>query len=226
MKEHTNWQIQCIMTFIGGFMGGYSIINHSDLFSCAQTTNMASIALSAAGKPDPDWIFRIICLLIYISGLSLTVLISRKKRLNLKIFSIILDVLVLFLMGFIPETINPFIASAPLFFAASVQWCAFSGANGFTSSSIFSTNNLRQFVTSMTEYCCSNDEHALQKGKYFGSMLFSFYLGVVISFFGSQSMGIISSWLAFFPLSISLILVLKNETEKSEIERKKIRIPA
>ena len=31
------------MTLIGGFFGGYAILNHSDLFGSAQTGNMISL---------------------------------------------------------------------------------------------------------------------------------------------------------------------------------------
>ena len=85
------------MTLIGGFFGGYAILNHSDLFGSAQTGNMISLTMAAVGHPDEQWLYRILGLLIYIVGLTSTVFIShRLKPSQQKHFSIVLDGLVRF----------------------------------------------------------------------------------------------------------------------------------
>ena len=45
------------MTLIGGFMGGYAILNRHDVFGSAQTGNMISLAMDAVGHPDEQWFF-------------------------------------------------------------------------------------------------------------------------------------------------------------------------
>lgn len=207
------------VTLIGGFMGGYAILNHNDLFGSAQTTNMISLAMTAAGHPDGQWLYRILGLLVYIAGLTSTVFISHKlKPSQQKQFSIVLDGLVLFAIGFLPKDLNIFVATFPIFFATAFQWCTFKGADGYTSSSIFSTNNLRQCTTSFAEYLCSHDSEALRKGKYFGKVLFFFHTGVVIAFISCNYLGIRGSWpgIIFAVTALSYCYAVENRKEPAK----------
>ncbi len=195
------------MTLIGGFMGGYAILNRHDVFGSAQTGNMISLAMDAVGHPDEQWLFRLIALVIYIVAIASTVFISHKiSKYNLKKLSIFIDGIVLLAIGFFPEEMNPFVALFPIFFATAFQWCSFKGADGFTSSSIFSTNNLRQCTTGFTEYLCSKDEQSLRRGIYFGKVLICFYAGVAISFLACQALDLKGSWIGMIPVVTALIL--------------------
>ena len=69
---------------------------------------------------------------------------------------------------------DPFIALYPVFFATAFQWCSFKGADGFNSSCIFCTNNLRQCTTGFAEYLYSKDSEALRRGIFYGKVLLSF----------------------------------------------------
>ena len=144
------------MTLIGGFMVGYGVINRHDILGSAQTGNMVSLAMDAVGHADEEWFFRIIALIIYVASVSLTVILSHKiSKMSQKRLSILIDGAVLLIIGFYPAEMNPFVALFPIFFATAFQWCSFKGADGFASSSIFCSNNLRQCVTGFTEYLCS-----------------------------------------------------------------------
>lgn len=218
MKEKRERWIHLNMALIGGFMGGYAILNHCDLFGSAQTANMISIALNTAGKADSNWLVRIIGMFVYASGLMSTVFIPFKiKKINMKLFSAIVDAAALILIGFFPADLNHFLALYPLFFATSVQWCAFKGADGFVSSSIFSTNNLRQCVTSFAEYFCTRDAEALHKGKFFGKVLIFYHIGVMASFFLSRTFGLKASWAALVPVGTALFLVWEESESRGNV---------
>ena len=208
MTQYDNMErwIHQNMAVIGGFMGGYAILNHHDLFGSAQTANMISIAMDAAGRLDADFFVRVLGLLVYMAGLASTVILP-KLNINLKLFSVCLDAAALVLVGLLPGGLNDFIALYPLFFASSVQWCSFKGADGFVSASIFSTNNLRQFTTSFTEYFCSRDREALRKGKFYGKVLFFFHSGVAAAFLSCQAFGLKGAWIGLIPVCSALVLV-------------------
>ena len=200
------------MTLLGGFIGGYAILSHDDLFGSAQTTNMISLVIGAAGGPDSEWLARFFGLLVYIAGLASTVLISHKiNKEQQKRFSIILDALVLFFVAFLPKDLDIFIATYPLFYVTSFQWCTFKGADGFVSSSIFSTNNLRQCITGFSEYLCSHDTEALRKGIYFGKVLLSFYVGVLFAYISCSTLGTKGSWPGIIFTGTALILSYCHE---------------
>lgn len=195
------------MTLIGGFMVGYGVINRHDILGSAQTGNMVSLAMDAVGHVDEQWLFRIMALVIYIASLSLTVIISHKvSKMNMKRLSILIDGIALLAVGFCPAEMNSFVVLFPIFFATAFQWCSFKGADGFASSSIFCTNNLRQCVTGFTEYFCSKDEESLHRGIYFGKVLLCFYGGVAVSFLGTQVLNLRSSWVGLLPVAIAFVL--------------------
>jgi len=111
------------------------------------------------------------------------------------------------IVAFLPSDLNDFIALYPLYFAMAIQWCSFKGGDGFTCSTIFSTNNLRQFTTSMTEYLCSKDPDALRKWKFFASVLLCFHFGVIISYLSCKNFGHTGSLVCFLPVFSGFCLV-------------------
>lgn len=111
------------------------------------------------------------------------------------------------IVAFLPSDLNDFIALYPLYFAMAIQWCSFKGGDGFTCSTIFSTNNLRQFTTSMTEYLCSKDPDALRKWKFFASVLLCFHFGVIVSYLSCKNFGHTGSLVCFLPVFSGFCLV-------------------
>jgi uncharacterized membrane protein YoaK (UPF0700 family) len=199
------------MALVGGFIGGYAILNHDDLFGSAQTANMITLALEIAGRNRHDFLIRLIGLFIYIAGLCCTVLLPKLFNVNKKLVSVVIDAAALITVALIPESTNDFVALYPLFFATAFQWCSFSGAEGYTSASIFSTNNLRQFITSLTEYLCSGDATAHRKWKLYGMVLLFFHVGVAASYISSSFWGLRSSFICLIPLVSAAVLILKEQ---------------
>ena len=195
-------RLHLTVTFIGGFMGCYAIFNRCDVFGSAQTGNLISFVMDLTGHSDPHMFFRFSALLIYIFAMVATVL------------------------GFLPEDMDPFIALYPVFFATAFQWCSFKGADGFNSSCIFCTNNLRQCTTGFAEYLYSKDSEALRRGIFYGKVLLSFYLGVAVCFLFCQRFHLTGAWAGLLPVCAALVLVneervlsREKETEKEEVLR-------
>ena len=95
------------------------------------------------------------------------------------------------------------------------------GADGFASSSIFCSNNLRQCVTGFTEYLCSKDEQSLHRGIYFGKVLLSFYGGVAVSFLATQILDLKASWIGILP-TVSAFLLCNVEYGRCKVKKEDI----
>lgn len=218
-------RLHLTVTFIGGFMGCYAIFNRCDVFGSAQTGNLISFVMGLAGHDDPHMFFRLSALLIYILAMVLTVFLSHKlQKTTLKLVSILIDGLAFVLLGFLPKDLDPFVALYPVFFATAFQWCSFKGADGFNSSSIFSTNNLRQCTTGFAEYLYSKDSEALRRGIFYGKVLLSFHLGVAICYLFCSRFQLTAAWAGLLPVCVALGFVyeehaLSREHEKEEILR-------
>ena len=68
----------------------------------------------------------------------------------------------------------------PIFFAMSVQWSSFRGAQNFYSSTIFSTNNTKQASLALAEYLCNKSHEQLKRMGFFLSTLLCFHIGAAI----------------------------------------------
>lgn len=224
-KADLERRLHLTVTFIGGFMGCYAIFNRCDVFGSAQTGNLISFVMDLAGHSDTHMFFRFSALLIYILAMVSTVFLSHKlQKTTLKLVSVLIDGLALILLGFLPEDLDPFVALYPVFFATAFQWCSFKGADGFNSSSIFSTNNLRQCTTGFAEYLYSKDSEALRKGIFYGKVLLSFHLGVAMCFLFCSRFHLAGAWAGLFPVCIALAFVyeeraLSRAAEKEEVLR-------
>lgn len=218
-------RLHLTVTFIGGFMGCYAIFNRSDVFGSAQTGNLISFVMDLAGHTDAEIFFRFSALLIYILAMVSTVFLSHKlQKTTLKLVSVLIDGAALILLGFLPKDMDPFIALYPIFFATAFQWCSFKGADGFNSSSIFSTNNLRQCTTGFAEYLYSKDSEALRRGIFYGKVLLSFHLGVVVCFLFCNRFHLAGAWAGLLPVCVALVFVyeeyaLSRAADKEEVLR-------
>lgn len=211
-KEQLKKYLHFVMALTGGFLGAYTLLNHHDLFGNAQTSNMIYIAMDLVGHNIGDFLLRIMDLAVYAFGFACTVLIPKYTKLNLQVCSIIINVIAGMIICLIPSSVNDFAALCPVLFATSFQWNSFKGAEGFVSSTIFSTNNLRQFTTSFTEFLCDKDHEHLRKTKFYGGVLLSYHFGVAVSFILYLYLGTKGGWFCIFPsLAALTLLAIQND---------------
>ena len=204
--------IHHLMAFCGGLMGVYSIAGRMGVFAAAETANMIEIVCDIVGKDNLQFAYRVGALLIYSLAMVIHTVMSRMTRLDLRIISLALDALAALALSLIPIDIDPFVALYPLFFASAYQWCSFNGAEGYTCSTIFSTNNLRQAVTAATDWLIlpKEDERSHKSGEkavFFGGTLLAFNGGVAIGYIAYSIIGNVSVLLSLIPILVVLGLI-------------------
>ena len=178
-SERKTWILHRLACTAGGFTGGYIVLK-TGLFANAQTLNMLSMVTASFDRQWHKLILFSGALVLYASAVFLCVVIQKKTSFDTKRVSLLISSAGLLFYTFIPMQINGYAVLYPSFFMMSLQWVAFSEAyHGFNSSTIFSTNNLRQTVYSLGEYLFDRDPSQLERGLFFlGSLLF-FHLGVL-----------------------------------------------
>ena len=219
-KDKETRRIHYAMAVIGGFFGGFAILMHHNLLSNAQTSNMMSLVIGVLGRNPWQVFLHVGSLVIYMLGLSLTVWLPRYTKWKLSLCSVVIDGLALVAIAFMPEGTDDFVAMYPIFLAMSFQWNSFLGADGYVSSTIFSTNNLRQFTTSMVGFLCDKERHYLHKASFFGGTLLFFHIGVAIVFCSTRCFGTKGALCGFFPLLLAAILIIRDleNISKSNIQ--------
>lgn len=194
---------QCIhynMAMCGGFLGAYAILNRCDVLGNAQTSNLIHLALDILGRDVKQIIIRIIAVCLYICGTSVTVLIPKYTRWNLRVCSVLVDMAAVSILFFIPKNVNHVLALYPIFFAMAFQWNVFADICGYISSTIFSTNNVRQMSISFTKYFCDGKKEDAKRGRFYAGVLLFYHIGVAVSFLAWKWIGIKGVYICMFPL--------------------------
>lgn len=180
MKQYDFYR-HLVFASVGGFFGAYAVLAHGALAS-AQTLNLIMMTLDTANHMYNQTLMCLGCLLVYMAGVASTVIIPHCFGLKMCYVSPIISTICAIISAFLPSDIPPIIALYPIFFAMSVQWSTFQGTNGFTTATIFSTNNLKQLTLALTERMVNHDKKQKKKIITFASMLLAFHVGVFLSF--------------------------------------------
>lgn len=210
------------MAVVGGFIGAYALLTRHDVFGNAQTSNMIWLAMCILGRNWGDVLIRLGGLAIYVLGIVTVTLWPRITKIDVHFLAVAIDGVCLLCLGMLPKEMNIVISLYPVFYAAAVQWCAFPGVYGYNCSTIFSTNNLKQFTTASVEYICTKDAKFAQKAKFYGSVLLSYHLGVMAEFVLYQRFQILSAYfgLIFVAVTTGFVLVEQKRLKKLQPDNK------
>lgn len=211
MKSNKDLILHSIMCSIGGFLGGYAVLCRGNLGS-AQTINMIDIVLGIAGRNSNEFLLRLIGLFLYIMGIEIVVLLSKKTNINLQRYSILVEMAGFLILAIIPEHINNVAGILPIFFILSTQWSVFHGERGHNSATVFSTNNLRQMLLALNEYAFGRDKKQFNKALYYMNTLFWFHINIAVSFFAVKYFSIYASLFGFvYAIPALAITFIKDE---------------
>ena len=220
MKKSLQRYIHFNMSLIGGFFGGFAIVSFGSVFGNAQTVNMISVVLEIIGHNFISVLQRIIAVLLYFGGFALSVVLTRYTHINTKYLSLAFHFAAVILIALLPDNLPMMFYVYPVFFTVPFQWSVFSGADGFASSTIFSSNNFRQFSVALTEYFCTKNNDFLIKAKFYGKTLLSYHFGVLLSASAAVFLGRNGIFVLFLPLLTAAVLITLQSEKPLCIKRK------
>lgn len=87
------------VSMIGGFMGGYTILNFSDIFPNAQTGNLIRLVLNVTQGDFSAIGFMVLLFVIYAAGNVFYAVVRRHIRISMKIVSFIVTSVTIALVG-------------------------------------------------------------------------------------------------------------------------------
>ena len=204
------------IAFIGGYMGVYPVIYVAKAFASAQTANQISLLVALANGDIKQFILRTLGLIVYCLPIIYTTLTINKKK-DLKKIAIIVDIIDVFILWLLPDSVPALLALLPNFFAMSLHWCSFNGAYGFVAAPIFSTNNTRQWLSSVVEVYINKNKGFRQKMNFYGYTLLSFNVGVLLCALLSKALHRASILLTLMPLLVAICL---NYQLRKELTKK------
>lgn len=210
MHERKETAVHHAMALSGGFFGMYALMIRSATFGSSETSNLIYLVVAGLSGSLHSFLIRFGALACYIAGIVFATLAPKiLKKPDFRYVSIGTGILACLLLAQLPEEMDPVLALYPMFFATAVQWLAFTGAAGYNSATIFSTNNLRQCFASLSEYLYERKPEQKRKCAFYAGTLLCFHLGAIycwgcLHFFGVQS---IYACLPLLALPLSMMAV-------------------
>lgn len=209
-EEKQQMQLHHAVSMIGGFFGGYAIIGHCDIFANAQTANLIHMVKRLCTGELDGILFLLLTLVAYVAGNAYYVVHQKFFKTDIRLVSLIMDFCIIVLIGLMPSGTYDYIMLLPIFFVTPIQWNAYRVAAGYVSSTIFSSNNVRQTTISLVSYIIDKDKKQLNKFKFYGKTLLFFHIGVAGACLGYVFMGLTNIWLGLIPITASLAIYVKN----------------
>ena len=215
------WIFRLLM-FAGGIYGGYALTVRGGIFANAQTANLALFAVNLGIGNWQKAAYYLIPMSSYLAGTIISELMPKPvRRIGLMRWDTLLtlvEILVVFALGFIPATAPHQISQIIISFICAMQYNTFRQAEGIPMATIFCSDHLRQLGSSLTKWL-RKDRNAAEMGEKaaaHGLMLLSFALGVLIAAILSGVTGIRTIWLALIPLGIVFGDLLRADLTKEK----------
>ncbi|MBQ9513372.1 MAG: DUF1275 domain-containing protein [Clostridia bacterium] len=199
--------IAFLLTFAGGFCDAYSYVLRDGVFSSMQTGNLVKLVLNLTeGSFGVIYFCPIIA---FVVGIAVANRLNRLKHNALITYAACFFLSIIVFVLPCGATYNV-IANCILSIICAIVFEQFRECNGITYTSIMCTNNLRLLTEDLTEKVFDK-----KKGNalFFGAVIISFVVGVVVGSFFSKIIGyysILILSLVYLTLSITETLSLKK----------------
>ena len=222
--------IYFVLIFVAGFLGAFTYVLRGGVFCNAQTGNVVLLGMQL-GKGD--WsgaLYYLIPIGAYILGAVVSELLPNpvKHRLAVRWDTLLIavEMLVIVMLGFVPESAPVQISQVAVNFIASMQYNTFRQAEGVAVATTFVTNHIRQVGVGLAmEWRHRHNAEKPHRRK------FLTHLGMLLFFAAGATVGTVfclqflgrAVWLTLLPLAVVFAVLLHADltTEKQLVENQK-----
>lgn len=222
--------IYFVLIFVAGFLGAFTYVLRGGVFCNAQTGNVVLLGMEL-GKGD--WsgaLYYLIPISAYILGAVVSELLPNpiKHRLAVRWDTLLIavEMLVIVMLGFLPESAPVQISQVAVNFIASMQYNTFRQAEGVAVATTFVTNHIRQVGVGLAmEWRHRHNAEKPHRRK------FLTHLGMLLFFAAGATVGTVfclqflgrAVWLTLLPLAVVFAVLLHADltTEKQLVENQK-----
>lgn len=211
------------LTISGGFQDAYSYLVRGGVFANAQTGNIVLMSTHLFQRDFSGASRYFLTIMAFALGVfvaeQLAGIFKFNNRIHWRQLVIIIEIGILFVVGFMPLSLN-FVANAMVSFACAMQVQAFRRVNGYAYASTMCIGNMRSGVESISGYIRTGNRELLKKAFYYFSVIFIFALGAGI---GSVMAGMYGKKVIWFSDAMLIIAFLLMFLEKDYFTKNKKR---
>lgn len=193
------------LTLSGGLQDAYTYVLRGKVFANAQTGNIVLMSSHLFSGDFSGCVKYLIPVLAFAAGTFAAEQISGAFRNNTRVhwrqIVLAIEIVLLFLVAFIPESANNF-ANALVSFSCAMQVQSFRKVNGHPFASTMCIGNLRSGMDALSIWTRTKNKDQFERSMHYFAIIVSFAIG---SGFGCMLAGILSLKLVL--LSCALLLV-------------------
>ena len=194
----------------GGFQDAYTYNVRDEVFSNAQTGNVVLMSQSLMSGEWMTMLHYLIPVIAFTLGVLVTEQIQYRykyaKRIHWRQTILLIEVLILFIVGFIPEEYN-IAATVLVSFTCAMQVQGFRKVGGYAYASTMCIGNLRSGVDALSVYMRERKLDQLRKCGHYFAIIFMFALGAGVGGVLSVTYGISVIWICCILLMFSYFLM-------------------
>lgn len=202
----------------GGLQDSYTYLCRGKVFANAQTGN---IVLLSAYLFDGEWSHcarYFVPVLAFMLGIFVAECVHRHykymERVHWRQLIILSEIVLLFAVGFLPQTINTF-ANAVVSFVCAMQVQTFRKVRGHAYASTMCIGNMRSGMDSLCSWVLNRNPAALKKSLYYWGIILLFALGAGLGSLALDLCGAKAIWFSCLLLAVSFCLMfLKEDVEE------------
>ncbi|WP_048171085.1 YoaK family protein [Methanosarcina sp. 2.H.A.1B.4] len=215
-------ELGILLAIVGGFLDAYTFVGRGGVFANAQTGNVVLMGIEAATGEWGQAMLHAVPILAFIVGVVVAEMI---KKPSMRLFIpdseravLILEIAVLFIIGFIPYTSPNIIVTVAVSFVSSVQVSSFRKLVDSPYSTTMITGNLRSATQeAYIAFTKKDRESALQAFRY-STINLSFLAGAILGGLLTLFIGVKAVWVAVSVLICSVILFSMNERKNKKVD--------
>ncbi len=216
------------LSISGGLQDMYTYIARGHVFANAQTGNIVLMSGSLYEGNFSKVFAYFIPILFFSFGVIVAEFIRNKFKSSRKVHwrqrVLIIEIFLLFIVGFLPEKLN-LIANSLVSFSCAMQVQTFRKVNGHLFASTMCIGNIRSGTEALFAYFKTKNKNILEKSiQYFG-IIFLFAGGAVIGGRLIGFLGLKTIWISCFLLFLSFMLMfIKSEIEEHPDIKEEINV--
>ena len=194
----------------GGLQDVYTYLYRGKVFANAQTGNIVLMAVKLFAGEWGEALRYLIPLCAFALGIFVAEFIRLKLKrmqwLHWRQLVVLFEILMLFVVGFLPQELN-LLANSLVSFSCAMQVQAFRKVNGFAYASTMCIGNLRSGTDALSAFLREKRKEPLIKAFHYYGIIFFFAVGAGIGGNLSVAWGIHTIWVSSVILMVSMVLM-------------------
>lgn len=203
-----------LLALVGGFLDAYTYQFRGGVFANAQTGNMVLLAISAANREYLKVIYYLIPILAFFFGVLVTLWVKNKvTRVKFTVWEhiiVLIEVILLFVIGFLPAGIPDAIVNVTVSFVCSMQVISFRKSGDLPYATTMCTGNLRSAAQNFFLYTQSKQKEAGQGFLVYVTIIVTFCVGAAMGSLLTDFIGGKSVWVCCVILMIVYVRISRS----------------